>query len=123
MRNLTGKVAFVTGGASGIGLALARACGAEGMQVMLGDIDQGALDAAVESLRESGIGAAGVACDVTSEHSLRQAAQAARHWQLLFTGLWPEQPEHGENREIAGRRQPRQRLRCPGLLADQMLQS
>ena len=76
MRNLTGKVVFVTGGASGIGLALARACGAEGMQVMLGDIDQGALDAAVESLRESGIGAAGVTCDVSSEHSLRLAAQA-----------------------------------------------
>ena len=76
MQGLTGKTAFITGGASGIGLALASACGREGMRVMIGDIDQKALNVAVEALREEMIDAAGVTCDVTSEQSLRQAAEA-----------------------------------------------
>ena len=44
MRDLSGKVAFVTGGASGIGLALGRALGLSGMQVMLADIEAHVLE-------------------------------------------------------------------------------
>jgi NAD(P)-dependent dehydrogenase (short-subunit alcohol dehydrogenase family) len=74
MKNLKGKVAFITGGASGIGLSLARACGAQGMRVMLADIDSSSLDESVSRLRDAQIDVEGVTCDVTSEHSLRAAA-------------------------------------------------
>jgi NAD(P)-dependent dehydrogenase (short-subunit alcohol dehydrogenase family) len=57
MQNLAGKVAVVTGAASGIGLALARRFLAEGMQVMLADIERDALDAAEKDL----VGAFGAA--------------------------------------------------------------
>ncbi len=76
MKNLVGKVAFITGAASGIGLALARSSGELGMRVMLADIDQAALSDAVSQLRAERIEADGVICDVTSEQSLRAAAAA-----------------------------------------------
>ena len=44
MRNITGKVAFITGGASGMGLAMARSFAAAGMKVAIADIEQDALD-------------------------------------------------------------------------------
>ena len=47
MKEVKGKVAFITGGASGMGLGMARAFGAAGMKVMIGDIEQQALDNAV----------------------------------------------------------------------------
>jgi NAD(P)-dependent dehydrogenase (short-subunit alcohol dehydrogenase family) len=47
MREFAGKAAFVTGGASGIGLALGRAFADAGCKVMLADIEKPALDAAV----------------------------------------------------------------------------
>jgi NAD(P)-dependent dehydrogenase (short-subunit alcohol dehydrogenase family) len=74
MQDLKGKVVFITGGASGIGLAMARAFGREGMGVMLADIEAGVLEAAVEELRDSQIRAEGILCDVTSRDSLRAAA-------------------------------------------------
>ena len=46
MDTLDGRVAVVTGGASGIGLALARAFLAEGMKVVIADVEAAALDAA-----------------------------------------------------------------------------
>jgi len=46
MRELAGKTAFVTGGASGIGLALGRAFAEAGMKVMLADVEADALAAA-----------------------------------------------------------------------------
>jgi NAD(P)-dependent dehydrogenase (short-subunit alcohol dehydrogenase family) len=76
MRELTGKTAFVTGGASGIGLALGRAFAEAGMNVMLADIEAGALAAAVSSLREITPDIAGVSCDVADAASLKAAAQA-----------------------------------------------
>ena len=44
MRDFADKTAFVTGGASGIGLALGRAFAEAGMKVMLADVEAGALD-------------------------------------------------------------------------------
>ena len=76
MHDLTGKTAFVTGAASGIGLALARAFTRHGMHVMLADIEPAALDAAVDSLRHDGADARGVVCDVTDAASVEQAAAA-----------------------------------------------
>jgi NAD(P)-dependent dehydrogenase (short-subunit alcohol dehydrogenase family) len=62
MRDLSGKVAFVTGGASGIGLALGRALGRTSMRVMLADIEAGALEAAVTELKGLGIEVRGIEC-------------------------------------------------------------
>ena len=77
MRELDGKTAFVTGGASGIGLALGRAFAQAGMKVMLADIETEALAAAVESLRDVGPDVRGVTCDVTDPASVQRAAQAS----------------------------------------------
>jgi len=52
MRELKGKTAFITGGASGIGLAMASAFAVEGMNVMLADVEQSALDAALKDLKQ-----------------------------------------------------------------------
>ncbi|HEX7760907.1 MAG TPA: SDR family NAD(P)-dependent oxidoreductase [Caulobacteraceae bacterium] len=74
MQDLKGKVAFITGGASGIGLAMAEAFGREGMSVMLADVEAGALEQAVASLREKQVRAEGVICDVTSRDAVRAGA-------------------------------------------------
>jgi NAD(P)-dependent dehydrogenase (short-subunit alcohol dehydrogenase family) len=75
MRELTGKTAFVTGGASGIGLALGRAFLEAGMKVMLADIETDALTAAVQSLHNFEPDVRGVTCDVTDPVSVERAAK------------------------------------------------
>jgi NAD(P)-dependent dehydrogenase (short-subunit alcohol dehydrogenase family) len=77
MRELAGKTAFVTGGASGIGLALGRAFAQAGMKVMLADIETEALAAAVKSLHNSGPDVRGVRCDVADPLSVEHAAEAS----------------------------------------------
>lgn len=78
MIELAGKTAFVTGGASGIGLSLARALAQAGMNVMLADIERDALAAAVENLSGLGLKNIGsVVCDVADLSSMEQAAEAA----------------------------------------------
>lgn len=56
MENIEGRTAFITGGASGIGLAVAQALVAAGARVMIADINQEALDAAVADLGEQAAG-------------------------------------------------------------------
>jgi NAD(P)-dependent dehydrogenase (short-subunit alcohol dehydrogenase family) len=77
MRELAGKTAFVTGDASGIGLALGRAFAEAGMKVMLADIETDALSTAVKSLHNVGPDVRGVVCDVTDPGSVEQAANAS----------------------------------------------
>jgi NAD(P)-dependent dehydrogenase (short-subunit alcohol dehydrogenase family) len=76
MRELVGKTAFVTGGASGIGLALGRAFAQAGMKVMLADIEAPALAPAIDSLRAFTPHVRSVICDVSDAASLERAAQA-----------------------------------------------
>lgn len=76
MRDLNGKTAFVTGGASGIGFALCEAFANAGMKVMLADIETAALDAATARLRDAGHDARGVVCDVTDPDAVERAAAA-----------------------------------------------
>lgn len=75
MREFTGKTAFVTGGASGIGLALGQAFAQAGMKIMLADVEADALASAVKSLQDSGFEARGVACDVADADSVDRAAR------------------------------------------------
>ena len=74
MQDLRGKTAFITGGASGIGLAMAEAFGREGMNVMLADIEAGALSKAVDELRAKQVRAEGVVADAGNRDSIRAAA-------------------------------------------------
>lgn len=74
MRELEGRTAVVTGGASGIGFALARRFGEAGMKVVIADVDAGALDGAVRRLADDGITATPVVCDV----ALRDQVEALR---------------------------------------------
>jgi NAD(P)-dependent dehydrogenase (short-subunit alcohol dehydrogenase family) len=74
MRDVAGKVAVVTGGASGIGLAMGRHFAEHGMQVMLADIQTDPLEAAVEVLRDGGLDVAGCVTDVTQLESVEALA-------------------------------------------------
>jgi NAD(P)-dependent dehydrogenase (short-subunit alcohol dehydrogenase family) len=76
MKDFKNKVAFITGGGSGIGYAMAEAFGRRGMKVMIADIDEKNLSAAVDRLRESQIIAEGVRCDVADRTSVQAAALA-----------------------------------------------
>jgi NAD(P)-dependent dehydrogenase (short-subunit alcohol dehydrogenase family) len=77
MREFAGKTAFVTGGASGIGLALGQAFAEAGMNVMLADVETAALAAAVKSLHNFGPAIRSVVCDVADPLSVERAAKAA----------------------------------------------
>src|SRR6266851_2980898 len=61
------QVALVTGAASGMGLATARAFAEAGAAVVLVDVDKDAVQGAAEALTAAGRQAIGVACDVTDE--------------------------------------------------------
>lgn len=69
-----GKTAFITGGANGIGLAMARAFGHAGMNVVLADIDRKAVSTAAEALAGEQIKVRAVVADVSERASLRAAA-------------------------------------------------
>lgn len=74
MTDPAGQTAFITGGASGLGLASARALGKAGASVVLADIDREAAQVAAATLEAEGIRAMAVAIDVTSEESWAAAA-------------------------------------------------
>jgi NAD(P)-dependent dehydrogenase (short-subunit alcohol dehydrogenase family) len=76
MRELAGKAAFVTGGASGIGLALCRVFAKAGIKIMLADIEKEVLDTAMASLEGIGTEVRGVLCDVADPVSVDKAAEA-----------------------------------------------
>jgi NAD(P)-dependent dehydrogenase (short-subunit alcohol dehydrogenase family) len=83
-----GRGAVITGGASGIGFACAQEFTRRGARVVLADIDQSALDAAVERLRGDGAEAHGVICDVTKldavEHLAGEAFRLLGEVNLVF---------------------------------------
>ena len=74
MKDFKGRTAFITGGASGIGLGMARAFGRAGMNVVIADIDLATAKAAAERLASEQIKAAPVFVDVTDRASVRSAA-------------------------------------------------
>ncbi|MBF6554870.1 MAG: SDR family NAD(P)-dependent oxidoreductase [Acidimicrobiales bacterium] len=77
MKDLTGRVAVVTGGAGGIGRAMGERFAREGMKVVLADVEEGALVTATEKLRAEGAEATGVVCDVADYASVEGLRDAA----------------------------------------------
>lgn len=74
MKSLTGKVAVVSGAASGIGRAIVDRLASEGTKVVLADVESGALDAAVAEVRATGADAIGVRTDVSKVEDIEALA-------------------------------------------------
>ncbi|MBU6315384.1 MAG: SDR family NAD(P)-dependent oxidoreductase [Acidobacteria bacterium] len=76
MEQLAGKVAVITGGGSGIGRALARRFAAEGMKVVLADVNEASMRMVEAELAEGGTEVLPVLCDTSLEPSVHALAQA-----------------------------------------------
>src|SRR5947209_9479118 len=77
MKDFQGKVAVVTGAASGIGRALAEKSAQEGMKVVLADVEESALRQAEEELKTSGAEVVAVRTDVSQAQEVEALAQQA----------------------------------------------
>jgi NAD(P)-dependent dehydrogenase (short-subunit alcohol dehydrogenase family) len=75
MKEFTDRVAVVTGGASGIGRAMADRFAAAGMRIVLADIEESALRQAEEEIRAKGATVLGVVTDVTKAESIEALAK------------------------------------------------
>lgn len=101
MERLEGRTALITGGASGIGLGMARAFVAAGLKVAIADVNEAALDAAVEAL--PGLGKA-VKLDVTRtkewEHALDAVEASLGHVEILCNNAGVAQGRFADGRAI-----------------------
>ena len=77
MRDFSARTAFITGGAGGLGRAFARALLAEGANVALADVDEGALKRAAEELQARPGRLLALACDASDRGALERAAAEA----------------------------------------------
>lgn len=88
MKEFKGKVAVITGAASGIGRGIAERCVVEGMKVVLADVDEAALAKAETELKAAGEAVLGVRTDVSKrsdvERLARQALDTFGQVHLLF---------------------------------------
>lgn len=75
--SLDGRVAVVTGGSQGIGLATARALGVAGASVVVAARRNDLVEAAVDELKGLGVAVTGVACDVTDRTQVQSLVDAA----------------------------------------------
>jgi NADP-dependent 3-hydroxy acid dehydrogenase YdfG len=77
MENVEGKTAFITGGASGIGLGIAKACARYGMKVVIADSRQDALDEAMTYFKEKSLPVHPIKLDVADRPAYIKAADEA----------------------------------------------
>lgn len=77
MENIAGKVAFITGGASGIGLGIAKVFARNGMKVVIADARQEALDEAMAYFKETGEAVHPILLNVTDREAYTRAADEA----------------------------------------------
>jgi len=75
LMRFSGKVAIVTGGARGIGFAIAQRLGREGAAIAIADVNSGASAEAVDQLRAAGVKAISIECDVADEDAMDATAQ------------------------------------------------
>jgi NAD(P)-dependent dehydrogenase (short-subunit alcohol dehydrogenase family) len=75
MQELKGKTAVVTGGASGIGKAMAARCCTEGMNVVLADVEQKVLEATRDELAKGKDNVIGVVTDVSRPEEIERLAK------------------------------------------------
>ncbi len=76
MREFRGKTAVITGGASGIGHAVAERLGSERMNLVIADIEQAALDSAVGEFKANGVSVFGQRTNVADNDSVKALAEA-----------------------------------------------
>ncbi|CUI04004.1 2,3-dihydro-2,3-dihydroxybenzoate dehydrogenase of siderophore biosynthesis [Janthinobacterium sp. CG23_2] len=77
-KQFEGKVALVTGGAQGIGAAVARKLAREGAAVAVLDVKAGVVEDMAATLRASGINAIGIAVDVADSRAVNEAVARVR---------------------------------------------
>lgn len=75
MEHLAGKTAVITGGATGIGRAMALRFAAEGMSIVISSTNEDRLDEAVSSIRAAGGRATAVVCDVSDRDQVASLAR------------------------------------------------
>ena len=74
MKDFAGKIAFITGGASGLGFGLAKVFSDAGCRIVIADIRQEAIDKAVAELKAGGASVHGIRLDITDRAAYRAAA-------------------------------------------------
>lgn len=77
MIDLKHKTAFITGGASGLGLGISKACAMAGMNIVIADFRQEAIDEALPIFKAGGWPAHGILLDVTNREQFAKAADEA----------------------------------------------
>jgi NAD(P)-dependent dehydrogenase (short-subunit alcohol dehydrogenase family) len=75
MQELKDKVAVITGGASGIGLAMAKRFAREGMKLVLADIEEDALRRVDQEFRKAGVPVLAIRTDVSRSHDVERLAE------------------------------------------------
>ena len=82
MLDITDRTVVITGGATGIGFGLAKALGARGTNVVIGEPRQARLDEAVATLNDCGIKARAMPLDVTDPQAAERLCRAG------LRGFW-----------------------------------
>jgi NAD(P)-dependent dehydrogenase (short-subunit alcohol dehydrogenase family) len=77
MRDVAGRVAVITGGASGIGRGMAEVFGRAGMKIVLADVDESRVGATARSLEKDGADVLPVRCDVSNQSEVELLARRA----------------------------------------------
>ena len=77
MKEFQGKVAVITGGASGIGRAMAERFAEEGMRIVIADVETAALEKATSEMKAEGAEITSVLCDVSKKEDVERLAAEA----------------------------------------------